>query len=100
MLKILLLYYPSLDKSNKKPAGSTTIKPVTNIKILKKELVPGGVVDQHLKVIAAVTKINCNLMTIKSDVIRWEKLCLNAKTLIHSELSDSRSIQNETTRYS
>jgi hypothetical protein len=101
MLKILLLYYPSLDTSNKKAASSTTtIKPVKNMKIMKKELVPGGVVDQHLKAIAAVTNTIYNLMTIKSNVIRWGKLRLNAKTLIHNQLSDSRSVQNETTRYS
>jgi hypothetical protein len=93
MLKILLLYYSSLDTSNKKAASSTTtIKPVTNIKIMKRELVPGGVVHQHLKAIAAVTNTTYNLMTIKSDVIRWGKLCLNAKTLIHSQLSNSRSV--------
>jgi len=47
-LKILLLYYPTLDNSKTKTNSSGNITPVRRVKILKKQLGGDGTLQYHL----------------------------------------------------
>jgi hypothetical protein len=102
MLKILLLYYPSLD-SNKNRSNSalnlTQIKPVKMVKILKRELCANELLDQHLRAISSFLGHHIRLSKCQSQIVRWGKVRLHGK-LIHSCLSDSLSTKSSSTRYS
>ena len=102
MLKILLLYYPSLD-SNKNKSNSafnlTQIKPVKMVKILKRELCANESLDQHLQAISSFLGHHIRLSKCQSQIVRWGKVRLHGK-LIHSCLSDSLSTKSSSTRYS
>jgi hypothetical protein len=72
MLKILLLYYPSLD-SNKNKSNSalnlTQIKPVKMVKILKRELCANESLDQHLQAISSFLGHHIRLSKCQSQIV-------------------------------
>jgi hypothetical protein len=72
MLKILLLYYPSLD-SNKNKSNSafnlTQIKPVKMVKILKRELCANESLDQHLQAISSFLEHHICLSKCQSQIV-------------------------------
>jgi hypothetical protein len=72
MLKILLLYYSSLD-SNKNKSNSafnlTQIKPVKMVKILKRELCANESLDQHLQAISSFLEHHICLSKCQSQIV-------------------------------
>jgi len=72
ILKILLLYYPSLDCNKDKSNSAldpTHIKPVKMVKILKKELCANGSLDQHLQAISSFLGHCIHLLKCQSQII-------------------------------
>ena len=79
---------------------TTSFKPIKKIKILRKELVTGQLLMQHLEAITTFSNKSLDLKTLSSQISRWGKLRLDAKRLIHSCLSDSHSVHKADYRYS
>ncbi|KAF8224339.1 hypothetical protein L208DRAFT_1512578 [Tricholoma matsutake] len=75
LLKLMLLYYPTLDSSKKNLNSSwNTIKVMSIVRILQWEKVPGITFAQHMD--------KCT-----SEIIRWGKVCIG-KGIAHQKQSN------------
>jgi len=71
LLKLMLLYYPTLDSSKKNlNSSSNTIKGMSIVRILQQEKVPGTTFTQHMDVIGLFISNNLNLQKCASEIIR------------------------------
>ena len=104
LLKLLLLYYPTLKSNNIQStisSGESGLMPVKRIRILKWDLVAGQTFTSHLEAIMAFSKQKINLKKVLGNqIIQWGKLRLDKKRSIHSCLSDLYSAQQSGYRYS
>ena len=67
LLKILLLYYPTLDVNQKTVDSSLAgIKRVKQLRILNREITAGGVVVQHLQAICSFFNMGCDPVSLKT----------------------------------
>lgn len=100
LLKVLTLYYPTLDCSKHKPnASASAIKPVRHIAIRQKEALSSHGFPQHLYAIGTFLGQNLDVHDFKNQIGRWGKVRLHGK-LIHSCLSDSHYVHSSSFRYS
>src|ERR1700733_8290735 len=103
LLKILLLYFPTLDisktKSNSKSSEQITL--VKRMAILKNALRLGTneKLQHHLQAISQFLGCHIKLSECQTQIVRWGKVCLHGK-LIYSSLSDNICSVNSLTRYS
>ena len=99
LLKILLLYYPTLSKM--KTNSSEKIMPVQRVKILKKELChsASGMLQHHLQAICHFLGHHIKPSECQSHISQWGKVHVHGE-LIHSSLSDDLRSAKSTTRYS
>jgi len=103
LLKLLLLFYPTLRPGAAKSTTSSEViplMPVKKIRILKRDTVAGHPFMQHLDTIIAFSKQQIDLKSISTQLLRWGKLRLDTKRLIHSSLSDQYSARQSSYRYS
>jgi hypothetical protein len=98
-LKILLLYYPTLDNSKTKTNSSEKIIPVRRVKILKRQLGGNGTLQYHLQAICHFLGLHIKSSECRSHIAQWGKVRVHGE-LIHSCLSDDLRSGNSTTRYS
>jgi Transposase family tnp2 len=101
LLKVLLLYYPTLDnsKTNLKSNLSERITMVKQMKILKKELDANKTLQDHIQAISQFVGYHIEPSQYRAQVARWGKVRLQDK-LIHSRLSDDIRSANSANRYS
>lgn len=100
LLKVLLLYYPTIDKTKIKVSNlSERISGVKQMKILKKEPYTNETLKNHMQAINRFLGCNIKPSQYRDEVIRWGKVRLQDK-LIHSHLSDSTRSANPAIRYS
>ena len=100
LLKVLLLYYPTIDKSKTKESNlSKRIRGVKEMKILKKEPYDNETLKSHIQAINQFLGCNIKPSQYREKVARWGKVRLQDK-LIHSHLSDSKRPDNPAIRYS
>jgi hypothetical protein len=97
LLKLLLLYYPTMDK--KKTIVSKRISGVKHMKILRKELYTNEKLNTHMQAISQFLGCDIEPSQYQDKVARWGKVRLQDK-LIHSCLSDGTRSANPATRYS
>ena len=98
LLRILFLYYPSLDTGKSRPS-STAIKMIKQIRIKKNDPV-GYSFSEHLKAISTFLNRNLKLENVTSEVLRWGKIRLPNGVVIHSHLSDLDRSLSPSIRYS
>jgi len=88
LVKLLLLYHPSLDPQPKvKPAGRNSTKLIGKVRISKKENVPGQEVYKNLETICLWLKMD---FTSDLEVYRYGKFCLPGGIVLASKLSENK----------